>query len=306
MIVAILQGWLALLLTGYSALLGRAWNRARRPAPSLSMLLLGAVTNFFDTLGIGNFAPTTVALRATKSVSDEHIPGTLHTGHCLPALAQAIIFLTLVEVDLTLLVSCMVAAIAGGSVGARIVSRLPLQGIRLVMGVALLAAAAAFSAANLGLVPGGGDATGLEGSAFAAAVGGHFVIGMMMAAGVGFFAPSLILLSALGLNPKAAFPIMMTSSAALMPFTAYQYLRTGRFALPVAVALALGGIPAVLIAAFVVKQMPLALLRWLVVAVVTYAGASLIIAALRRPAKAPSTDPSPSPDFPSADRERRS
>ena len=245
------------------------------------MFLLGAVTNVFDTLGIGNFAPTTVALRATGRVSDEHIPGQLHAGHCLPALAQAIIFLKLVKVDLALLVSCMVAAIAGGSVGARIVSRLPLHAIRLVMGVALLAAAA-FSAANLQLVPGGGDATGLEGAAFAAAIAGHFAIGMMMAAGVGFFAPSLILLSALWLNPQSRLSDHDDIERRAHADHRVSYLRAGRFALPVAVALALGGIPAVLIAAFAVKQMPLALLRWLVVAVVTYAGASLIVAALRR------------------------
>jgi uncharacterized membrane protein YfcA len=286
MIVAALQAWLALLFAGYSAILVKAWPSSGKSLPKVSMLLLGAITNFFDTLGIGNFAPTTVALRATKQVDDELIPGTLHAGHCLPGLAQAIIFLSLIEVDVTLLICCMVAAILGGSLGARLVSRLDLRSVRLVMGVALVLAAVAFSASNLGIAPGGGTATSLSGASFAVAVGGHAVLGAMMAAGVGFFAPSLVLLSLLGLDPKAVFPIMMTSSAALMPFTAYQYLKTKRFSYTVAIALAMGGIPAVLFAAFVVKEMPLELLRWLVVVVVAFAGVSLLVSGLHTPRKA--------------------
>jgi hypothetical protein len=42
----------------------------------------------------------------------------------------------------------------------------------------------------------------------------------------------------------------------------------------------LGGAPAVLVAAFIVRALPLATLRWGVVAVVTYAGALMLHAAL--------------------------
>jgi uncharacterized membrane protein YfcA len=281
MIVVAIQSFLGALFLGFAALLGRGWIQTDKVKPSVFAYVIGAVTNFFDTLGIGNFAPTTAALRAWQLTSDDRIPGTLNAGHCLPGLAQAIIFIVLVEVDVSLLVMCMVAAIAGGIMGARLVSHMPIRAVRLTMGIALLVAATALSASNLGLMPKTEGATSLSGIVLAIAVSGHFLIGMLMAAGVGFFAPSLVLLSFLGLDTRAVFPIMMASSAALMPFTGAQYLRTGKLDLPIAIALSIGGLPAVLIAAFVVRELPLDALRWLVAVVVFITAITLIRAGLR-------------------------
>ena len=44
--------------------------------------------------------------------------------------------------------------------------------------------------------------------------------------------------------------------------------------------MALGGVPAVLVAAFIVKTMPVEMLRWLVLVVVLYAAVVMIRAAL--------------------------
>ena len=44
----------------------------------------------------------------------------------------------------------------------------------------------------------------------------------------------------------------------------------------------LGAIPAVLVAAFMVKEMPVEMLRWLVVAVVTYAAITLLVSAVSK------------------------
>ncbi len=281
MIVQVLLSALALLAAVFILALGRTAIKRHAGLPSLEGMALGAVANFFDTLGIGSFAPTTAWIRLRKLTPDSHIPAVLNVGHALPTVAEALIFITLVKVDPWLLGACIAAAIVGAVVGAPIVVRLPLRAVQAVVAVALVAAAAAFAAKNLHLMPGGGEALSLPPQAFAIAVGGYFVMGALMMCGIGLFAPSLILLPLLGMNPTASFPIMMGACAFLMPVSGFSFLRSDRIDVRLAVGLALGGIPAVLLAAFVVKSMPLETLRWGVVAVVLYAAATLLWAAVR-------------------------
>jgi uncharacterized membrane protein YfcA len=83
------------------------------------------------------------------------------------------------------------------------------------------------------------------------------------------------------MSPLAAFPIMMGSCAFLMPVAGMPFVRSGRYDARAAVGLAIGGIPGVLVAAFVVKQLPLGVLNWLVFVVVLYTAATLLWSALR-------------------------
>jgi uncharacterized membrane protein YfcA len=175
-----------------------------------------------------------------------------------------------------LLLSCIVAAVAGAFVGAPIVQRSPVRLVQSVVGVALLIAATLYAMANLNLMPLGGEALALAPILFAVAVAGHFIMGVLMMFGIGLYAPSLVLLSLLGLNPTAAFPIMMGSCAFLMPTSSLRFVRSERIDLRIVIGMALGGIPAVLLAAFVVKSLDLVTLRWLVVVVVLYAAVLLL------------------------------
>ena len=258
------------------------WSRLERrigAGPRWADLALGFVANFFDTLGIGSFAPTTAVLKFTRRIPDEQIPGTLNVGHALPTLTEALIFIAAVLVEPRLLVTMIGASILGAWLGAGVVSRLPRRAVQVGMGAALAAAAALFIAANLHWMPLGGEASALEGWRWGLAVGGNFLLGALMSLGIGLYAPCLILLSLLGLNPRAAFPIMMGSCAFLMPIGGMRFVRTGRYSAPVAIGFALGGPPAVLLAAYVVKSMPLQWLRWLVAGVVLYAAALMLHAA---------------------------
>ena len=97
-----------------------------------------------------------------------------------------------------------------------------------------------------------------------------------MTLGIGLYAPCLIMISLLGMNPRAAFPIMMGSCAFLMPVASAKFLQAGKYSLRPALGLALGGVPAVLIAALIVKQLPLTYVRWLVVIVVLYTAVSML------------------------------
>ena len=261
----------------------RAARRAAEPGgvPSPRETGIGFVTNFFDTLGIGSFAPTTSVFRLWGIVPDERIPGTLNVGHTLPTLAQALIYIVIVEVEFLTLVSLIAMSVLGAWLGAGVVCRWPRHKIQIGMGLALLGAATLFVMTNLQLIPGGGDAIALRGPLLIVGLIGNFMLGALMTLGIGLYGPCLIMISLLGMDPKAAFPIMMGSCAFLMPIASMRFVTTGAYALRPAIGLALGGVPAVLLAAFIVKALPLTAVRWLVAFVVLYTAITMLRSALR-------------------------
>ena len=263
--------------------------RGRRSQPSGSAgeglaghTAIGFVTNFFDTLGIGSFATTTTIYRLRSLVRDELVPGTLNVGHFLPTVAQALIYITIVQVEFRTLALLILAAAGGSWIGAGIVAGMPRRGIQRGMGVALFVAAVLMVLTALGRFPGGGEALALTGGRLIAALAINFVLGAFMTLGIGLYAPCMIMVSLLGMNPTAAVPIMMGSCAFLMPTAGFQFVRKGKYSLPAALGLAIGGVPAVLIAALIVRSLPLTVVRWLVVVVVLYAATSLLMASTRR------------------------
>jgi len=258
-------------------------GEAEPTTPRPGGIATGFVANFFDTLGIGSFATTTAIFRQWRMVRDERIPGTLNVGHTLPTIAQAFIFTTLVPVDARTLVAMIAAAVLGAWLGAGVVARLPRRGVQVGMGLALVGAAALMAAQALDLIPGGGTLLRLDGARFALGLAGNFLLGALMTIGIGLYGPCMILVSLLGMNPTAAFPIMMGSCAFLMPVASARFVRARAFDPRAAVALLVGGVPAVLVAAFIVKSLPLTYVRWLVVVVVTYTAATLLRAARRAP-----------------------
>lgn len=252
-----------------------AWVR-----PQWLDVAVGFVTNFLDTLGIGSFATTTSFYRLRNRMRDELIPGTLNVGHTLPTVAQALIYITLVEVDIVTLTAMIAASVAGSWLGAGLVGRLPRRQIQTGMGFALLAAAILMALNAAHALPGGGTALQLNGPKLALGVGANFILGALMTLGIGLYAPCMVLVSLLGMNPTAAFPIMMGSCAFLMPAASIRFFRSERYDLGAAIGLALGGVPAVLVAAFLVKSLPLDYVRWLVAAVAGYAAVTLVRAGL--------------------------
>lgn len=287
MIVPLLLSCLGIVAAVFTAVLLRTAMKRGELRPNLEAVGLGAVTNFFDTLGIGSFAPSTAWIKLRKMVPDSFIPAILNVGHALPTVAQALVFINLVKVDPKLLVACILAAVVGGILGAPIVVRLPVRAVQGVVGVAMLIAAGLYAMTNLDLMPGGGTALALGPTLFAIAVAAYFVLGALMTAGIGLYAPSLIMLSLMGLDPKAAFPVMMGACAFLMPVSGFGFVRARRIDLGIVLGIAIGGVPAVLLAALVVKSLPLVALRWGVVVVVLYAAFVLLRTALSAKAAEP-------------------
>jgi uncharacterized membrane protein YfcA len=231
---------------------------------------IGFITNFFDTLGIGSFAPTTSFYKFTKLVDDRVIPGTLNIGHCLPVVAQALIFIAVVEVAPVTLISMMFAATLGAVLGAGVVAKMPVNKIRLGLGGALLIVAFAMLAGILKLFPNEGNSFGLTGWKLIVALVVIFIFGALQTIGIGLYAPCMALVYALGMNQRAAYPIMMGACALLMPWCSLKFIKEAAYDLKAAVGLTSLGILGVLIAAYIVKSLPLTILKWVVVVVILY------------------------------------
>jgi uncharacterized membrane protein YfcA len=248
--------------------------------PTLQQLIIGFVVSFLDTLGIGSLATTTTAFKALGMVPDERLPSTMIVGLTLPVVAQAFIFISSVQIDHTLLVMMIATALAGGWLGASVVSRLPRRPIQLGMGIALLLAAVFMTVSQLGRMPVGGTALTLSGTPLLLALAVNFVLGALIMVGIGNYGPTFVLLSALGMDPRAAFPIMMGSGAFAALLGCLEFVKRRQHVQQPALGLALGGVPGVLLAAFVVISLPLDALRWTVVVVVAYASLVMLRSAL--------------------------
>jgi len=280
-VIAILFVALAFLTLGFVAVW--AFEVCKNPdtpdsgAPNAERVAVGFFANFFDALGIGSFATSTTYFRLRKLVRDELIPGTLNVGHCLPTITQAFIGITLIEVDPLTLVLMIATAVAGAWVGAGVVSRLPRRAIQIGMGLALVIAAGFMLAKLTGVMPSSAVGTlDLQGWRLALGLIGSFFLGTIMPLGIGYYAPCMILVSMLGMSPKATFPIMMGACAFLMPVASAQFVRKKRYSLRTAVGMAIGGIFGSALALLVVKEMNLRTVMWLVTVVVVYTGISLL------------------------------
>ena len=285
-LVSILLG--ALVASGL--LLAISWTTATRHVakpsrvgspPTIVELSIGFVTNFFDTLGIGSFATTTAVYRLLRLVPDELIPGTLVVGHALPVVTQALFFISVIGVDPWQMTALIVACVTGGWLGAGVVASLSRRAVQLGMGCALLIAAVFMMLGMLGQFPAGGSSLQLTGQAFTLALAVNFILGALVTLGIGNYAPSLILFSLLGMDPRAAFPIMMGSGAFVATIAGVRFVSAARFHGRAALGLTAGGIPGVIVAAWLVQSLPLGALRWLVLVVVTSASATLLRAGLR-------------------------
>jgi len=280
MLVALLVP-LGLAILFFTLILARAAVR-ERAVPTPEAVLLGAVVSFFDTLGIGSFAPTTAWMKFRKMVPDRLIPPTMLVGLTPPAMTESVIFLILlgVRVDPVLLFGCAIAVLLGGLVGAPLVAQARVWVVQLVVAIGLVLAAIAYAMTNLHLFPGGGTAASLPMGLTIAAISANFAFGVLLNFGVGNYAPTLVTLSLMGMDPRLVFPIMAAGAAVMGAGACVRHIQMGQMNLKVVIGLALGGVPAVLVAAFIVKAMPLELLRWLVIVVVLYAAAVMGRAAI--------------------------
>jgi len=257
-------------------------RRTFSEAPWAGLLGTGFLTNLLDTLGIGSFAQQTAIFKFFKLVDDRIIPGTMNVGNTIPTVTEALIFMTVVKVEPLTLAAMSIAAPAGSVLGAGVVAKMSRRKIQLGMGFGLLAVASIMLAGLLQWVPPGGEAIGLTGWKLIVAVVMSFVFGALQTIGVGFYAPCMAMVYALGMHPRVAFPIMMTATAMLMAAGSARFVKEGAVDRKAALALTLAGVLGVFVAAYIVKSLPLLVLKWVVMGVVLYTSLWMFLSARRK------------------------
>lgn len=191
--------------------------------------VIGFVTDFLDTLGIGSFAPTAMLLDFTKQLgADRLLPGTLNVAHAIPVLVEAFIFTTVVDVAPMTLFSLIISATIGSFIGSKFVTKLPEKKVQFWMGWALIVTAVLMALRQTGMLNmlgEGNTATALTGIKLVIGIVINFILGALMTIGVGLYAPCMAMVYMLGLSPLVAFPVMMGSCAGLMPVAVLTLLK---------------------------------------------------------------------------------
>ena len=243
--------------------------------------VIGFFTNFCDSLGIGSYAPTTMLLKLTKSLkNDKLLPGTLNVACALPVMTEAFLYIGNFKVDGTTLLSMVIAAMIGSFAGAKIVSRLDEKKIEIIVGIALAVTAVLMILSATGVITKLGSnnvATGFHGWKLVVACAVNCILGALMSAGIGLYAPCMALVYLLGMNPIVAFPIMMSSCASTMPIAAAEFIKKNEYARMPSIAITLFGCVGVVIAVTFVKSLNLTVLMWLVIAVMIYTSVLMLI-----------------------------
>ena len=258
--------------------------------PWSALLGLGFVTQMLDTLGIGCFAIQTAILKNFKLIDDRLMPGTLNVGNTTSTVLQALIFMTAFNVDSLTLVSMSTSAPLGALIGAGFVVKMSRSKIQIGLGMGLMLVAIVIIAGFLGLMPVGGEAIGLRGWKLIVAIVMSFSLGALQTIGVGFYAPCMALVYTLGMHPSTAFPIMMTATAMLMAAGGSRFVKEKAYDYKVAIALTIAGFFGVLLAAYVVKSLPLTVLKWVVFIVVLYTSIWMFISASKKNSEIPATN----------------
>ncbi len=245
------------------------WDAAKKF--SVYNAIVGMVANFLDCFGIGSYATTSAAFKLGKSVPDGDIPGTLSVGDTLPMCLEAFLFAGLAGVDSVTLGVLVAAAVVGALCGAKLVSKLNVQGVRLMMGVGMVILGIIMALRVFGIGPFGltGDGLKLSAGRLVIAALVQFVLGVLMNIGVGLYAPCMALCCGLGLSAAATLPIVMGSAALLMAFgSSPQFIRTGRFDMLASICQMTGGAVGVLIAYFFIRNLDVKILTIIITVVV--------------------------------------
>ena len=231
----------------------------------------GFIANVGDTFGIGSFA-SIIALRRIFRImpDDASLIGTLNLQAMVTALAQALIFLQFVEVDiLTLMVSCVMITL-GGMLSGFVAVNVSRDFIRKVMLAAFILTGIILLLSQLGVFPINGTSHGLTGYRLAIFAGFMFISGLLPAFGVGYYSLVQVFIFIVGASPIIAFPIMATASAFQMPATAVPFILKRKFYFKSALILMIAGTVGVFVAAPLITNVNAYYLKWILFVVILY------------------------------------
>ncbi len=266
----------------FKDLKGHMKETMAEPGTPLFYMVLGFVSEFLSTMSISDYAINTVVYRTTKYVKDELIPPTLNTEATIPCMVMALAYITTVKCDFVTLVVLIIAQTLGAYFSPKFVSKLPADTIRWFMGAGLGVAAIMIVGNQLNIFGGSGNAMGLSGVKLVIAAVAMFCLGACNNIGIGAFAPTTALIYALGVSPLVAFPIMMGACACSMAVGSTEYIKLENYARKPTLFFLVPATLGVLCAAFVVTNIDLYYLKWIVCGVVCYSSFDLIKTQLKK------------------------
>ncbi|MEL0529363.1 sulfite exporter TauE/SafE family protein [Lactobacillus jensenii] len=233
---------------------------------------------FLSTFGISDFAIGTVLYPKLNWVSIKKLPGTLNTECVIPVAVMALSYITAITVDIKTLIVCIVCQVIGAYIGPYFVVKLPEKVIKQFISIGLIIAAVLIVAGQLNMIPSNGTATGLTGGKLILAGFLLFIYGALNNIGIGSYALTMVTVYLLGLNPVAAFPIMMGACTFSVPIGSAQFVKFGDYSRKITLFTSTFGVLGVLAAVFLVKSLDTYMLKWLVVIVLLYSAISMMMA----------------------------
>lgn len=245
-------------------------------APCIPLILIEALTWFLGTFGVSDGAINMVAYRGLRVADTRKLPGTMLVGAMVPLAVMSVSYLNAVSFSVqTLLVLVIVQAI-GGFVGASLVKKLPIQSVRLIMALALLATAGVILARAYLFHVEGGEALGLTGVRLIVAAVLLSLTEALTMMGFGNTTPNICILLALGVSPLAVYPIVMTANAAGCLMGCVRFIKDGTYVRKAALIEASAGLIGVLLAVRLVTGMSSGLLQLLMIVLMAYSAVSLL------------------------------
>ena len=240
-----------------------------------------ALIFFLSTLGISDFALSTLFYRKMKLVHDKMLPGTLNVQCVIPVAVMALVYISVIKVDVLTLVVCIIAQIIGAYYGPRFVIKFSANTIKKLMGIGLILASLFILAGKFNLMPHGGTAMALSYYKLVVAALCLFIFGALNNVGIGSYSPTMVTIYALGLNPVAAFPIMMSASACSVSMGSMQFIKYGHYQRKLSLFAAIFGVLGVLLGVYFVNKLDVSMLQWIMAGVLFYSGNRMLLEAFK-------------------------
>lgn len=241
------------------------------------LALATPVIFFFSSFGISDFAVSTIFYRKMKLLTDKVLPGTLNTQCVIPVAVMALAFISVIQVDIVTLVICIIAQMLGAYFGPRFVVKLSLRSMRIFIGMGLIIATVFILMGKFNLIPSGGTDTALSHTNLVIAALSLFVFGALNNIGIGSYAPTMVTIYALGMNPAVAFPIMMGACTFSVPVGSMEFIKYGQYSRKITLFAATFGVAGVLTGVYMINQLDVSMLQWVVAAILFYSGTNMLM-----------------------------
>lgn len=276
MIKYILIGIIIILNAYFAYVLFTDKKKDDKKINNVQLSISSYVIFFLSGLGMSDFALSSALYNKLKWVKIEELTGTINVQTILPTAVISIFMLTSVKVDPTTLIVLLIAQSIGAIIGPKLYFKTNIAAIKKIVAIGLVIAAFMIVAVQMHWIPSNGTAYGLTGAKLWISAGLFFVYGILSNFGIGCYALIMATTYFMGMNPLAAFPIMMANVAIASPLSATQFIKHKLYNKQISVVCSLIGILGTVTTSFFITNIDTNLLKWLVVIVLIYTSYTML------------------------------